>query len=388
MKKRLTLALAVFLTAGTILTGCSSTSNTIQIGGIAELTGDLPAVGASYKNAAEMAVKEVNDAGGLEVGGTRYQINLKMEDNGGKADQSAAVATKLITQDQVVAIIGPNASRYAIPAAEIAETNQVTLISPWSTSPLLTRVGTTTDFKKYVFRTAFVDDFQGQVVAKFAQDTMGARKAAVLYDIASESNKGIAEVFKASFSARGGQIAAFETYTTGDKDFTAQLTKIKATNPDVIFLPNFYTEVPLQVQQAKRLGIKAPILGSDAWSSEELLTLCGADCDGYYFSRHYAADNATATARKFIENYQARYNAVPDDVAALTYDSFQLLFTALKNAGKVDRQAVRDAVANLSDFEGVTGTMKFREGSGDPVKSAVFLQIRNGKFVFYSNVSP
>ena len=352
------------------------------------MTGDIPAVGASCKNAAEMAVKEINDAGGLEVGGTKYQIELFIEDNAGKADQSASAAQKLITQQNVVAIIGPNASRYAIPASEIAESAKVVLISPWSTNPKTTLDAKTGAAKRYVFRACFIDPFQGRVVAKFALDNLKAKKAAVLYDVASEYNKGIAEIFKQTFEESGGQVVAFETYTTGDKDFSAQLTKIKNAGPDVVFLPNYYSEVPLQVQQGKRLGITVPFLGSDSWGSEELIKLCGGDCEGYYFSTHYAADAATPVAIKFIEAYKAKYGATPDDVAALTYDAFGLLWTALKNAGKVDREAVRDAMAKIPKYEGVTGTMQFKEGSGDPIKSAVILQIKGGKFVWFANANP
>lgn len=360
----------------------------IKVGGIGELTGDIPAVGASFKNAAEMAVKEINDAGGLDVGGKKYKIELVLEDNAGKADQSASAAQKLITQDNVVAIVGPNASRYAIPAAEIAESSKVALITPWSTNPKTTINDKTGGSKSYVFRACFIDPFQGRVVAKFAMDNLGAKKAAVLYDVASDYNKGIAEFFKKTFEENGGQVVSFETYTTNDKDFTAQLTKIKDTAPDVIFLPNYYSEVPLQIQQAKRLGINVPFLGSDSWGSSELIKLCGADCEGYYFSTHYAADNASDVAKKFIEGYKAKYGNTPDDVAALTYDAFGLLWTALQSAGKVDRQAVRDALAKIPKFEGVTGTMQFQEGSGDPIKSAVILQVKNGAFVFFANANP
>ncbi len=360
----------------------------IKVGGIGELTGDIPAVGASFKNAAEMAVQEINDAGGLEVGGKKYKIVFILEDNAGKADQSAAAAQKLITQDQVVAIIGPNASRYAIPASEVAESAQVVLISPWSTNPKTTFNEKTQSPKKYVFRACFIDPFQGRVVAKFAMENLGAKKAAVLYDVASDYNKGIAEFFKKTFEESGGEVVAFETYTTGDKDFTAQLTKIKDANPDVIFLPNYYSEVPLQIQQAHRLGITVPFLGSDSWGSNELITLCGADCEGYYFSTHYAADNASPVAVKFINAYKAKYGSTPDDVAALTYDAFGLLWQALQAAGKVDRQAVRDALAKIPRYDGVTGVLQFQEGSGDPIKSAVILQIKNGAFVFFANANP
>ncbi len=389
MKKGL-LLFSLMIATSLILSACGGAAegDVIQVGGIGELTGDIPAVGASFKNAAEMAVQEINDAGGLDVCGKKYTIEFTLEDNAGKADQSASAAQKLITQNNVVAIIGPNASRYAIPASEIAESSQVVLISPWSTNPKTTLDAKTNDPKKFVFRAAFIDPFQGRVVAKFALENLGAKNAAVLYDVASDYNKGIAEFFKQTFEESGGSVVAFETYTTGDKDFSAQLTKIKEANPDVIFLPNYYSEVPLQIQQAKRLGITVPFLGSDSWGSSELITLCGTDCEGYYFSTHYAADNATPVAQNFINAYKAKHGNTPDDVAALTYDSFGLLWTAIKNACSTDRLAIRDGMAKISDFEGVTGTMKFQEGSGDPVKSAVILQIKDGKFVFYANANP
>jgi branched-chain amino acid transport system substrate-binding protein len=386
MKKALSVLL-VLLSLST-LGWAAPKGEIIKIGGIAELTGDMPAVGASFKNAAEMAVKEVNDAGGLQVGKKKVKVELVVEDNAGKADQSAAAAQKLITQDEVVAIVGPNASRYAIPASEVAESSETVLITPWSTNPKTTRDANTNEPKQYVFRACFIDPFQGKVLAKFAFNDMKANKAAVLYDVASDYNKGIAEVFKESFEKLGGKVVAFETYTTNDKDFSAQLTKIKDAKPDVIFLPNYYSEVPLQVQQAHRLVITIPFLGSDSWGSSELLKLGGNELEGYYFSTHYAADNATPVARKFIENYKKAYNGTPDDVAALTYDSFGLLFTAIKNAGKTDRESIREALSKLPKYEGVTGDMMFQPGSGDPIKSAVILQVKGDKFVYHSNANP
>jgi branched-chain amino acid transport system substrate-binding protein len=379
----------ISLLAILLLVTCSrDAGNTIRIGVIAELTGDMPAVGESCKKAAEMAVKEINDAGGLQVGDKKYKIDLFVEDNAGKAEQSASAAQKLITQQKVLAIVGPNATRYAIPSSEIAESSKVVLITPWSTNPKTTLDAKTDKPKSFVFRACFIDPFQGRVVAKFALDNLKARKAAVLYDVASDYNKGIAEYFKTTFEQNGGQVVAFETYTTNDKDFSGQLTKIKKAGPDVIFLPNYYSEIPLQVQQAKRLGISVPFLGSDSWGSAELLKLCGNECEGYYFSTHYAADAATPVATKFIQAFQTRYNASPDDVAALTYDAFGLLFEAIRSASSLDRQAVRDALAKVAKYDGVTGMMQFKEGSGDPLKGAVILQIKGGKFTYFATANP
>ena len=372
-----------------LIFGCSSNdSSKIKIGLIAELTGDIPAVGASCKNAAEMAVAEINEAGGIQLGEKKYKVDLIIEDNAGKADQAASSAQKLITQKNVIAIVGPNASRYVLPAAEIAESSKVVLITPWSTAPKATLDSKTGAPKKYVFRSCFIDPFQGRVLAKFTLDNLKLKKAAALYDVASEYNKGIAEIFKEVYEQNGGKVVAFETYTTNDKDFSSQLTKIKRAAPQIIFLPNYYSEVPLQIQQAKRLGIKVPFIGSDSWGSEELLKLCGNDCNGFYFSTHYAADASTEVTKKFIESYRAKYGNTPDDVAALTYDSFGLLWQALKSAGKNDRQAVRDALAKIPKYEGVTGTMQFQEASGDPIKSAVILKIKDGKFIWYANAKP
>lgn len=387
-KAALIIGLVLILSLTLSACGGAGKTDTIKVGVVAELTGDIPAVGASCKNAAEMAVQQINDAGGLDVGGTKYMVELFIEDNAGKADQSASAAQKLITQQNVVAIIGPNASRYAIPASEIAESSKVVLISPWSTNPKTTLDANTNESKKYVFRAAFIDPFQGRVVAKFALDNLKATKAAVLFDVASDYNKGIAEFFKATYEENGGTVVAYETYTTGDKDFSAQLTKIKDAGPEVIFLPNYYSEVPLQIQQAHRLGIEVPFLGSDSWGSTELITLCGADCDGYYFSTHYAADAATPVATKFISDYTAKYGSTPDDVAALTFDSFGLLWQALQTAGTVDREAIRNALAKIPSYDGVTGNMSFTEGSGDPIKSAVILQVKGDKFVWFANANP
>lgn len=390
MKKTLVILLvAMFTIMSMVLVGCKSSAElTIPIGLNAELTGGLPVVGASCKNAALLAVKEVNDAGGLDIGGKKYQIKLFIEDNGYKADQSVAVSQKLISQDNVVAIIGPNASVMAVPASEIAESSKVLMISPWSTNPNTTIDSKTGQPKKYVFRACFIDTFQAKVDAKFAMEKLGAKRVAILYDVANDAFVGQSKFFKETFEQMGGTIVAFETYTSGDKDFSAQFTKIKQSNPDLIFLPSMYNEAPIQIKQAHALGITVPFLGTDGWTSEEMIKLGGKDVEGCYFSGHYAPDIATPVAQKFINTYKTAYGTVPDDVAALAYDSFGLLFQALKTAGKVDRQAVHAALATTSAYQGVTGTIQFKEGSGDPIKSAVMLQIKNGEFVYYSTAQP
>jgi branched-chain amino acid transport system substrate-binding protein len=214
------------------------------------------------------------------------------------------------------------------------------------------------------------------------------QKAAVLFDVASEYNKGIAEVFKAEFTKIGGTITAGESYSTGDKDFTAQLSKIAASGADALFLPNYYNEVPLQIQQARAQGFKGTIVGSDSWGSEELLTLGKGILEGLYFTTHYAADIATDKAKKFIADYKGRYGAKPDDVAALTYDSFGMLFESIRKAASRDPQKVLEQLSTLSRFEGVTGVMQFSAGSGSPRKSAVVIQIKDNRFTYFDSVNP
>ena len=379
-----------FAALSAVLTGCQRTPDaaTVHVGLIAELSGDLPAVGASSRTAAELAVRQINEAGGLAIGGSNYRVELAIEDNASKADQSASAAQKLASDPSIVAIVGPNASLGAIPAAEISESSKIVMITPWSTNPKTTLDARTGAPKKYVFRACFTDPFEGRVLARFALDTLHAHRAAILYDRSSEAPKSQSELFQTIFTEAGGTVVASETYTTGDKDFSAQLTKINQSTPDVVFLPAYYNDVPLVVQQAKRLGMSAPFLGSDAWSSPDLIKLSDNAVEGFYFCNHYAPDVATPEATRFIKAYSEAYGRAPDDVAALTYDAFGLLFEALKGAGRVDRQAVRDALAKIPDYTGVTGTMKFPEGSGDPIKSAVMLQIRGGKFVWVTNANP
>jgi len=370
-----------------LIAACGGGKPSVKIGLNTELTGEMPAVGASSKNAAELFASQVNAAGGLQVGDQKIPIELVIGDNGAKADQAAAIAQRLIAQDNVVAMLGPDASACAIPAAGIAEALKCPMISPWSTNPKTT-LDADGKPKTYVFRACFIDTFQARVLAKFVLNNLHAKTAAALYDVASEAPNGQATLFKQTFEENGGKMVGFETYTTGDRDFSAQLTKIKAANPDVIFLPAYYNDVPLIAQQARRLGITVPLVGSDAWSSPEIIKLGGADIDGSYFCNHYSTQIATPVAQKFMSDYQAKYSQAPDDVAALTYDAFGLLCEAVKAAGKLDRQAVRDQLAKIAKYDGVTGTMQFQPASGDPIKSAVILQIKDGKFNWVANAQP
>jgi branched-chain amino acid transport system substrate-binding protein len=363
----------------------------IKIGFDIELTGDIPKVGEASKFTGEMLKEQINKTGGLKVGNKSYMLNFIYEDNEAKAESAAAAALKLITQDRVLGIIGPQASKQAIPAGEVADANQCVLISGWSTNPK------TTANRPWVFRACFLDPFQGPVLAKFATDELKAKKAAVLYDIASDYPKGLAEFFKEAFEMIHGKgsVVAFETFTTKDRDFSAQLTKIVASKADILFTPQYYDEVPLIVKQAHEMGWKKPILGSDSWDSAELMNLCGKDCIGSFFSTHYAAPGAKGATKQFIDQYKDKYKYEPDAVAALTWDAARLLLQAIQNTKgltgdvKKDRKAIRDQLANIREFEGITGKMSFDGKSGDPTKCAVVVKISPaGKFEFHKMVCP
>ena len=383
------LALLAAVSFPLVLAGCGRPdADTVKVGMNIELTGDIPAVGASSKNAAELFFDQLNEKGGVTLADGAKKVSLVIRDNAAKADQSASVTQQLISSQDVVAMVGPNSSACAIPAGEIAETLKCVMISPWSTNPKTTLDQASGVPKRYVFRGCFTDPFQAIVLAKFVSNDLGAKKAAVLYDVSSEAPLGQATLFRDTFTAAGGEIVAFETFTTGDKDFSAQLTNIREANPDVIFLPTYYNDVPLIAQQARRLGITAQFIGSDAWSSPEIIKLGGADVDGSYFCNHFSTQIATDEAKKFIADYTAKYGQAPDDVAALTYDACGLVTEALKAGGKNDREALREAFAQIREYKGVTGTFRFEPGSGDPIKSAVVLQIKDGAFQWVTNAQP
>ncbi len=360
----------------------------IKIGHVAPLTGDIPKVGEEGKYALEMWLEDLDKAGGIEVNGVKYKVQVIHEDNESKAESAAAATTKLITEDKVLAIIGPYASKQAIPAGEVADRLKTPLISPWSTNPR------TTKGRPFVFRAAFLDDFQGRVVAKFIKEEFGATKVAVLYDVASDYPKGLAEFFKQGAEEQGMQVVAFESFTTKDRDFSAQLTKIINSGAEVLFTPQYYDEVPLIVKQAHQLGWNKPIVGSDSWGSPELMNLCGDDCVGSFFSTHWAVAGAKGAAKEFIDRFQQKYGYAPGDVAALAWDSAHLLEQAIKDCGKLtgnleqDRKCIRDALANIKEFNGITGKMKFNE-EGDPIKCAVIVRINeNHEFEFYKQACP
>ena len=363
---------------------------TIKIGINAPLTGDIPKVGEGTKFAAQMWLEDVKAAGGLAVKGKKYPVELVIEDNESKAESAVKVATKMITEDGVLFMVGPQASKQAVPAGGIANNYKTPMITPWSTNP------DTTKDRPYVFRACFLDPFQGPVLANFITQHFKFTKAAVLYDVASDYPKGLAEFFKKAWEGLHGpgSVVAYESFTTKDTDFSSQLTKIKNSGAQVLFTPQYYNEVALIVQQAHQLGWNKPIVGSDSWGSAETVNLCGKDCYGLFFSTHYAAAGAKGATKAFIDRYQKKYGYVPDDVAALTWDALGLVQEAIENTGgltgdlKKDRENVRTAMSQIKNFKGITGDMTF-SGGGDPTKCAVIVRISDkGQFEFYKSACP
>lgn len=370
------------------VTGWVASQELLTLGVNAEITGSVPTVGSSCVNAAQLSIEEINANGGLLVNGHHYVFDLQIKDNQDNADKAAQIAkefadSRLLSSIRIIAMIGPNASRNAIPAAAVAEEGQYLMISPWSTHV------DTTQNKKWVFRTAFTDDFQGTVMANFAWKNLGIRKAAVLFDAVEAHNKEIAEFFKNDFQSLGGTIAAYETYTSGTQNYSTQFQKIISSGAELIFLPNYFTDVPLQVEQARTSGFQGYLLGTDAWGSSDLFSRGTSNfLNNSYCTAHYASDNTSIQTRTFVEKFQTKFGQIPDDVAALTYDTFQIFFAVMKKAQSIEPAAIRAAYSQIGLYDGVTGPTLYSADSGNPVKNAVILQIKNGQFVYSTTAGP
>ncbi|MGA0849884.1 MAG: ABC transporter substrate-binding protein [Chthoniobacterales bacterium] len=379
-------AVLTFVVLG--LAGCKPAADRVLLGLNLELTGDIQAVGASSKNAAELFRDQINAAGGIKIGETALPLEMIIRDNAANPMQSASVAQGLIVKDGVVAMIGPNSTACALPAAGIAESLKCVMISPWSTDVRTTMDEASGVPKRYVFRSCFTDPFQARVIARFARTQLNATKAAVLYEADTEVTRGQAELFRDTFAADGGEIVAFQSYRPGQEDFATEMTALREAAPDILYVPAYYTDVPKIARQARAAGLTVPLLGSDAWVGPDLLRLGGADLDGSYICRHFSPDSANPKAKEFVAAYTAKYGTAPDDVAALTYDACGLIATALEQAGNNDREALREALAKIPAYQGVTGTFRFEPGSGDPLKSAAILQIKDGAIRWMTDAAP
>jgi len=388
--KKVFVTTCLFLFALTLtLTGCGKKEQTIKIGFNIPLTGNSPKLGESARKSGELVKKQINDAGGLDVKGTKYKVEFVYVDNELRPESAVQSALRLIDQDSVLAIVGPLGSGRAIPAGEICNDRQVPMVSPWATNPAVTID------RPYVFRACVLDPVQAPAAINFAgQQFPNVTKAAVLYNVEDDYSYGLSHLFRDNWENQhgAGSIVAFESCGENDKDFSAQLTKIVSSGADILYLPIYYNIVALIVPQARNLGWgDKPVLGSDSWGSSDIVTLSNNAVRGYYFTDHFAAEGATGITKEFIDQYKAAYRETPDSVAALTYDSAKIVLQAVVNAGltgnlQKDRQAIKDAIVVLEDFPGVTGTMTFN-ADGDPDKSVVVVRIGDsGEFIFTANI--
>jgi len=386
MKRKLTLLLAVvFVLSLTILPACSSSSGgNIKVGANFELTGGVASFGQSSVNAIKLAFEEVNQKGGV----LGKQLELVTADNKSDASESTLAITKLITQDKVVAVLGPVTSTNTLAAVPVAQDNKVPVISPTATNPKVTVDEKTGKVNDYIFRACFIDPFQGTVMANFASNDLKAKTAAIYIDNASDYAKGLAQFFEESFVKNGGTIVAKEAYVAKDTDFKATLTRIKSANPDVIFVPGYYEEVGKIVKQGRELGINVPFLGGDGWDAPQIVDIAGAsNLNNTFFSNHYSPDDTSAEVQNFVKAYKAKYNATPDALAALGYDAALILIDAMKRANSTDPQKIRDAIEQTKGLQVVSGQINFDQNH-NPIKSAVIIEFKDGKQTFRTKVNP
>ncbi len=368
--------LAAFM-AVTLSCGREGSSKEILVGEYGSLTGGIATFGISTRDGSQLAFDDINQKGGV----LGQKIKLLVEDDQSKPEEAGTVVNKLIHQDHAVAMLGHVASSHSLAAAPICQAEKIPMISPSSTNPRVTQVG------NYIFRVCFLDTFQGAVMAKFAFDTLKVKKVAILVDVRSDYSVGLQTFFGQSFKKLGGEIVSEQSFSQGDSDFRAQLTAIKAANPEAIYVPGYYTEVGTIVHQARELGITVPFLGSDGWDSPKLWEIGGPALNGCYFSNHYATDDPNPVVQKFVNDYKAKYNQLPDALAALAYDAARILADAMTRAGSTDGEKVRDAIAATRDFNGVTGNISINE-ERNAVKSAVIVKVENGKYLLTETIKP
>lgn len=387
MKKSVALKcmLALSVSAVAILSGCSKAGSgsaaetgPIKIGGIFPLSGAVAVYGTEARNGVEMAVEEINAAGGING----RKVELISEDDEGNPEKSVTAYKKLTTKDNAKLFIGSLTSGCTLAITSLAQAQQVVVVAPAATAPAVTDAG------NFIFRVCFIDPFQGKVGAKFAAENLGVKTAAVLYDVGNDYSVGLYDNFKAGFEAAGGAIVAAESYNTGDKDFNAQLTKIKNANPEVVYLPDYYSTVALIAKQLRAQGINSPIVGADGWDG--IVDNAGEEMLNGFYSNHYASDSTDGKVVDFVKKYNAKYSATPTAFAALAYDAMYVIKDAIIASGSTDPVKVQSALEKTTGSY-VTGNLAF-DAKRNPTKSAVMLEIVNkdGKLapVYKATVNP
>lgn len=397
-KRFITLFFATVLFAG-ILAGCStaeesatdtssnssggSSEEVIKIGANLELSGQVASYGSSIGQGAELAIKEINAAGGIDG----KQIELVKVDNKSENSEATAAAIKLATQDKVVAMIAPATSGNVLATAQIANDNKVPTVTASGTAPNVTE-NEDGSINDYVFRTCFIDPFQGVVAANFATEELGAKNVAIYADNSSDYAKGLAASFKEQIEKNGGTVVAEEFYIAKDVDFKSTLTNLKAKDPEFVFIPGYYEEVGLIVKQARELGIEVPLMGADGWDSPKLVELAGAESlNNTYITNHYSSQDPDETIQDFVAAFEAEYGEAPNAFHALGYDTAYFLADAIERAGSTDSEAIQKALEETKDLSLITGTFSIDE-KHNPVKSATVLEFVDGNQVFNSKVDP
>ena len=379
--------LSVSLVAGcgtTAKTGSSDSSTPIKVGGNLELSGDTAMFGQAAQNAINLAFEQQNAKGGV----LGRKLTLVAADNKSNAGESTSAVTKLVTQDKVVAVIGSMTSSVTLAAVPVVTDNKIPMISPSGTNSKLTVDPDNGQVRPWIFRACFIDPFQGQVGANFALTELKAKNAAVIIDQKSDYSKGLADAFVSNFKKGNGQITGTEQYVAGsDKDFRAILTRIKAQNPDMVWLPGYYQEVGLIVKQARELGMKMPFMGGDGWDDPQLFNIGGKEAlNNTFYVDHVATDDpAMAT---FVSDYKAKYNSVPNAMGTLGYDAANLLVKAIENAQSTDPEKLRIALETMKGFKGVGGEITIDPKTHNPQKSAVIKANKDGVPTFLTSIAP
>jgi branched-chain amino acid transport system substrate-binding protein len=362
--------------------GCKqgeNASNEILIGQFGSMTGSEATFGQSTDNGIKLAVEEINEAGGIKG----KKIRLITYDDKGDAREVGTAVTRLTTNDGVVAVLGEVASKLSLAGAPVCQDAGIPMISPSSTNPQVTEIG------DMIFRVCFIDPFQGSVCAKFATEyeAISAKKAAILTDQASPYSVGLQEEFEKAFEKLGGKVVSKQTYQAGDQDFSAQLTAIRSSEPDVVFLPGYYTDAGNVILQARKLGLTVPFLGGDGWDSSKLGEIAGSAIDGCYYSNHYSHEDQNPRVQDFIKKYKTRHQQIPDGLAALGYDAARILFEAMARSESLDGKALAAELAKIKDFDGVTGSISI-DAERNAVKPAVILEMKDGKPKFVTTIKP
>ena len=350
----------------------------ISIGFFGDLSGPTYNFGQSALNGTLMAADEINQAGGING----RKLDIVVQDDKGSPEIAAQSTSKLIQQYKVVAIIGAGASGNSLAAAPNAQSARIPLIAPSSTHPAVTQAG------DYIFRACYIDGFQGDVMARFAANTLNAKKAAIMVDYNSPYSRGLTEYFELSFAKLGGSIIAKQSYSQSDADFRGQLSAIKTAEPDVVYIPGYYGDVAIIAKQARQLGISQPLLGADGWDAPELWELARDAVNNSYISNHYSVDDPSETIQNFVRTYRLRYqNLTPDAHAALAYDALRFLADAMQRAGTTEGPKLRAALAATKNFAGVTGVISM-DANRNAVKPAVVLKLQDGSYIYQETIEP